>query len=105
MELSNNDLKNAILQTMDDKFRGFTVAIDDKFRGFTVAIDDKFRLNNDLLLQEMKAMEYRIDKKLAVQKDEILLGVGEIIGGSVLLQIDNHEQRLVAVEAKISVKV
>jgi hypothetical protein len=67
-------------------------------------VDDKIRINNDILIQEIRASEYRIEKKfdqkLKVQKDEILEAVGDMLGGSIVPQLDNHEQRLTKLEAK-----
>ncbi len=67
-------------------------------------VDDKIRINNDILIQEMKALENRIetkfDQKLKIQKDDIIEAVGDMLGGSIVPQLDNHEQRLIKLEAK-----
>jgi hypothetical protein len=79
--------------------------IDDKkfadFKGeFFQFVKDENRQTRDLLMQEMKATEVRFDKQLDKQKDEILEAVGDMLGGSIVPQIDDHEQRLTKLEAK-----
>ncbi|MFZ2681769.1 MAG: hypothetical protein WAZ14_01595 [Patescibacteria group bacterium] len=101
MEMTKEQLKDVFSEVMDEKFRVNNEQL-------IQMMDDEFRYNNDLLLQEMRAVENRIEKnfdnKLTVTKDEILAGVADLVGGSILPQMDNHEDRLVVLETKISVK-
>lgn len=81
--------------------------LDDLQNNIIQAIDDRFRLNNDMLRQEMRAMENRmeqkldnLDSKINNAKDEILTGVGEMLDGQVIPQIDDHEVRITRLETK-----
>ncbi len=65
---------------------------------------DKIRLNNDILLQEIRASEHRVKTELRQEikttEKRILDGVGEMIDDSIVPQLDDHEQRLTKLEAK-----
>ncbi len=58
-------------------------------------VDNKIRLNNDLIFQEMKAMENRlegkIDEKIKASEERILHGVAQMVEDNVVPQIEDHE--------------
>ena len=67
-------------------------------------VDDKIRLNNDILLQEIKASEHRVKTELRQEikqaKDETIEAVSEMLDSGIVPQLDNHEQRLTKLEVK-----
>ncbi len=62
------------------------------------AVQDSSRYTQDLLKQEMKAMEHRIDAKADKNKEEIIGFIDERI----LPQIESLDQRLTKLETKIA---
>lgn len=62
------------------------------------AVQDSSRYTQDLLRQDMKAMEHRIDAKAEKNKEEIIGFIDERI----FPQIDSLDQRLTKLEAKIA---
>jgi hypothetical protein len=59
-------------------------------------LDDKLRIQTDMLRQEIQASESRIKK-------EIISEVADFIEGSLLPQIDDHENRITKLETKPAV--
>ena len=64
----------------------------------TQIVKDESRQTQDLMRQEMKAMENRIDAKADKNKEEIISFIDERI----LPQIDSLDQRLTKLETKIA---
>ena len=77
-------------KSMNEGFK----AVDAKFVAFSDKIQqsvaDTLRFNNDLLRQDMKAMENRLTRSIEDGKQVIL----EAISG----KLDNHEKRIVKLE-------
>jgi len=69
-------------------------------------VKDEIRINNDILFQEIKASEHRVKTELRAQlhqvvgqaKHETIEAVAEMINGSLVPQLDDHEQRLTKLE-------
>lgn len=68
------------------------------------AMKDEGRSNRDFVRQEIQASEKRVTDKLMgeIQATEqrIVDSVSDVLSGSVLPQLDNHEQRLTKLETK-----
>lgn len=64
------------------------------------AVDDKFRINNDILMQEMRALEHRAKLDSDKNKQDIIEAIGDMIDTGLLPQIDNHEKRITKLETK-----
>ncbi len=81
---------DAAKKSMNEGFK----AVDAKFVAFSDKIQqsvaDTLRFNNDLLRQDMKAMENRLTRSIEDGKQVIL----EAISG----KLDNHEKRIVKLE-------
>ncbi len=69
--------------------------------------DDRMALAADLLRQEIRASEVRIegkfDRKLEAMKDEIVSGFHDVIEFGVLSQIDGLDRRVTVLEKKVKV--
>jgi uncharacterized coiled-coil protein SlyX len=61
-------------------------------------VKDEGRQNQDLMRQEMKALEHRLDAKSEKNKEEIINFIDERI----LPQIESLDQRLTKLETKIA---
>lgn len=66
------------------------------------AIKDENRLSTDLLRQEMRAYEIRIDGKLIAMEERITAHVTDVIGNGVVPQIENHDEQLGSHERRIA---
>ena len=64
----------------------------------TQIVKDESRQTQDLMRQEMKAMEHRVDAKADKNKEKIIAFIDERI----LPQIDSLDQRLTKLETKIA---
>ncbi len=62
------------------------------------AVQDSSQYTQDLLRQEMKAMEHRVDAKADKNKEKIIAFIDERI----LPQIESLDQRVIKFEAKIA---
>lgn len=65
-------------------------------------MEDKLRLNNDLIFQEMKALEYRQDCKLEAVEQRILSGVAQILDDAIVPQVSELDKRVTKLEVKVS---
>ncbi|HRH32367.1 MAG TPA: hypothetical protein PLK06_03510 [bacterium] len=68
-------------------------------------VDNRIRLSNDILLQEIKALEHRVKSELRQEikqaKDETIEAVSEMLDSGIVPRLDHHEQRLTKLEVKI----
>ncbi len=86
-------MQTGVLQAIQDSARNTQMVLRQEIR-------DGDRDTRDLLIQEIKASENRFEIKLDQQKDEILGAVGDMLSGSIVPQLDDHETRLTKLEVK-----
>ena len=80
-------------------------------------VDQKFAINNaqllhemdikfyhfkDLIMQELKALEARLDQKLVNLKQEILGEIYLVLDRGILTQLDDHQLRLRVLETNLA---
>jgi len=85
MEITKADLKtmqHEIIEALDQR------------------MDDKFRINNDLLRQEIRASESRLEKKIEASELKVLNGVSEMLDGNIVPQIEDLDRRVTKLETE-----
>ena len=67
------------------------------------AIEDEGRDSRDFTLQTVQAATSELRKEMNEMETRINKNVGDLVGGAVLPQIEEHEIRIVKLESKVSV--
>lgn len=91
-------------EILKEELKAFKEAVD-------TSMDDKLRIQTDLLRQEIKASEFRTDKKIEAlgqnletkmdaMENRILQGVSDTIEEHVYPKLDDHEKRITKLETK-----
>lgn len=100
MELTRDILREELQSLKRDVVKVVEEAVEASEYRLRQEIHDSAKNTKDLLVQEIKASEARTDIKLEAMEERILTGVAEILDERILPQIDNHERRIIGLEAK-----